>query len=102
MNAVIVGADRLGAIPERLSLHGISVIRHISGRHVTHQRTSAFLPREADVLILLTDFLSHNVMKAFRARAQECGLAVVACRRSASALESELARVQLQGATAGG
>ena len=44
-------------------------------------------------MILFTDFLGHNVMKSFRALAQERGVRVLACRRSASALEEQLSRL---------
>lgn len=92
MNAVLIGADRLGNIPERLASFGIDVVAHISGRSASHQKRLPALPRNAQLLILFTDFLGHNVMKSFRAQAQEEGLRVVACRRSASCLESQLKR----------
>ncbi|MFO1319776.1 MAG: DUF2325 domain-containing protein [Burkholderiales bacterium] len=92
MNAVLIGADRLGSIPERLATLGIDVVGHISGRSASHQKRLPALPRNAHLLILFTDFLGHNVMKSFRAQAQEAGLKVVACRRSASCLESQLSR----------
>lgn len=92
MNAMLVGADRLGNIPDRLAALGITVSGHISGRDAAHQKRLPALPRNLDLLILFTDFIGHNVMKSFRNRAQADGVRVVACRRSASALEAELSR----------
>ncbi len=92
MNAVLIGADRLGNIPERLAALGIQIVRHVSGRNVSHQRRLPALPANVQLLILFTDFLGHNVMKSFRAQAQSEGVRVVACRRSASCLEEELGR----------
>jgi hypothetical protein len=42
------------------------------------------------VVILLTDFLGHNVMKAFRQAAQKSGARVLACRRSVGAVQQAL------------
>lgn len=92
MNAMLVGADRLGNIPERLAAFGITITRHVSGRNSAHQRRLPALPKDIDLLILFTDFLGHNVMKSFRSQAQADGVRVVACRRSASCLAEELER----------
>lgn len=83
MNAVVVGADRLGNIPETLQSMGISIGTHISGRHASHQRKLPGLPQGTQILILLTDFLGHNVMRHFRELARARAVPVVCCRRSA-------------------
>jgi hypothetical protein len=93
MKVVLIGADRLGNIPERLAARGYSIASHISGRAAAHQRSASALPRDTQLMILFTDFLGHNVMKSFRALAQERGVRVLACRRSASALEEQLSRL---------
>jgi hypothetical protein len=93
MNAVIVGADRLGNIPELLEKIGIRVTNHISGRAVSHQRQVAALPSNTNLLILFTDFLNHNVMQSYRSRARAQGIRVLACRRSASCLLMEVHRL---------
>ncbi|MEO8037285.1 MAG: DUF2325 domain-containing protein [Betaproteobacteria bacterium] len=92
MNAMLVGADRLGNIPDRLADLGITIIHHVSGRCANHQKRLPVLPRNLDVLILFTDFIGHNVMKSFRRQAQVDGVRVVACRRSASCLAEHLVR----------
>lgn len=93
MNAMVVGADRLGNIPERLGDLGIRITKHVSGRNAVHQRRIPPLPKDIQLLILFTDFLGHNVMRSFRMQAQAEGVRVVACRRSASSLDMELARI---------
>lgn len=92
MNAVLVGADRLGNIPESLARFGICMQLHVSGRSSAHQRSAPTLPRGTQLLILFTDFLSHNVMKSYRNQAQIQGIPVIACRRSASCLIQTVAR----------
>lgn len=92
MNAVVVGADRLGNIPDLLREMGIQVAKHISGRASAHQRTLPVLPRGTQLLILFTDFLNHNAMRSFRSQAEAQGIRVLACRRSASCLMPALQR----------
>src|SRR5699024_12653138 len=90
--AVIVGADRLGKIPQLLKKHNIRVSRHISGRDPAQQKKGLQLPSGTEVLILLTDFLGHNVMKSFRAAAKKAGVQVVACRSAVSSTQQALAQ----------
>lgn len=95
MRALLVGADRLGNIPEVLADHGISVVGHVSGRNPAHQRRMGDSGRQADLMILFTDFLGHNVMKQFRDLAGRQGMRVLACRRSVSCLVASLAGLGL-------
>jgi hypothetical protein len=92
MNAIVVGGDRLGNIPAALSALGIHVTRHVDGRLAAHQRKPPLLPGNTELLILITDFLAHNVMRGYRSQAQAQGIAVVASRRSASFLMPSLQR----------
>jgi hypothetical protein len=91
MKATLVGGDRLGNIPQILEAQGIEVMRHVCGRGANEQRRTT-LPRGTDLLILFTDFLNHNAMRAFREAARNVGVPVLACRRSASALVEALQR----------
>ena len=93
--AVIVGADRLGNIPDLLRDHNISITHHISGRDPAHQKKSLQLPTGTQIVILLTDFLGHNVMKTFRQAAQRGGVQVIACRRSVCAMQQALTQCGL-------
>lgn len=90
MQAILVGADRLGNIPIALTARGISILRHLSGREPAAQRTNRCLPAGADMLILFTDFLGHNVMRGYRDAGRRAGVPVVACRRSVTALNVAL------------
>ncbi len=82
LNAVVVGADRLGNIPDTLATLGVHIAHHISGRHAAHQRKLPGLPRGTQLLILLTDFLGHNAMRHFRELARAQAVPIVCCRRS--------------------
>ncbi len=90
ISAIVVGADRLGNIPDLLQQWNIAVTHHISGRHPSHQRKAPNLPSGTQLVILLTDFLGHNVMKMFRQSAERAGVQVVACRRSVCSVQRAL------------
>jgi len=90
LSAVVVGADRLGNIPDLLRRHNISILQHVSGRDPAHQKKSMQLPSGTQLVILLTDFLGHNVMKTFRCAAGQRGVPVLACRRSVCSMQQAL------------
>lgn len=92
VSAVVVGADRLGNIPDVLKGHNIAIMHHISGRDPAHQKKTLQLPSGTQLLILLTDFLGHNVMKTFRSAAQRNGVRVLICRRSVCSMKQALAQ----------
>jgi hypothetical protein len=89
MNALLVGADRLGKIPDVLGEFGIRIASHVSGRQPGHQRR-ALVPAGIQLVILFTDFLGHNVMRAFRDQARAQGLPVLCCRRSTASLRQAI------------
>ena len=95
MEALLVGADRLGNIPDVLKEAGIGIAKHISGRDSAHQKRVNGLPSGIGLVILFTDFLGHNVMKSFREAARAQGLPVVCCRRSTCSVKQALAQCQL-------
>ena len=90
MNALLVGADRLGNIPEVLAEFGIRIGGHVTGRQPGHQKR-ATVPAGIQLVILFTDFLGHNVMRQFRDQARAQRLRVVCCRRSTSSLRQAIA-----------
>lgn len=101
MNALVVGADRLGNIPQVLADFGIRVAHHVDGRQPSHQRKAPCLPRDTELVILLTDFLGHNVMKSFREAAGREKLPVLACRRSVCCVQKSLEAFAANGRCAG-
>lgn len=89
MNALLVGGDSLGSIPDVLEDYNIRITRHITGRNTVHQRRVA-LPKDTEVLILLTDYLGHNAMRHYRDTASASGIPIVVCKRSAVSIEARL------------
>ena len=96
MHAVVVGADKLGAIPDMLANMGITIQKHISGRFAVHQRMLPALPAGTELLILFTDFLGHNLMRHFRDLARAQSVPVVCCWRSAICVADSVQRCLAQ------
>ncbi|RSL32483.1 DUF2325 domain-containing protein [Salibacterium salarium] len=77
---MIVGADKLGSIPKRLQELGFEDISHVSGRKVkmVHKK----IPDKVDLVLVLTDFINHNVATKLKERAKERCIPVCYARRS--------------------
>ena len=88
--ALVVGADRLGNLLDLLKSHNIKVRHHITGRETAHQKRDEHLPNGTSLVILLTDFLGHNVMKSYRCAAQWAGVQILCCRRSKGSMQQAL------------
>jgi hypothetical protein len=86
MQAILVGVDRLGNIPQLLSDYGVNILHHLSGRDTAHQRR-ANLPKEAELVIIFTDFMNHNTMRHYRDAAKDRGIPFLACPRSTVCLK---------------
>ena len=68
--------ERLGASPNRA--------------RASAQRAARPVPAGAEMLILFTAFLGHNVMRGYREAARRQGLPVLACRRSTCSLRGAI------------
>jgi hypothetical protein len=92
MQAFVVGADALGNIPRLLAEYGIDIGYHLTGRNPSHQRHPSHI-KGMDIVILFTDFLSHNTMRNYRDVAQKRNVRFVACRRSTCDLAKSLEKM---------
>ncbi|TDX48948.1 DUF2325 domain-containing protein [Orenia marismortui] len=86
MSIVIVGGDKLGNIPTELNKLGFDKIEHISGR----KSYKIQLTTNADMVLVLTDYISHNLCKNVKCKAKECDVPVLFCRRSWSCIYKKL------------
>ncbi len=92
---ILVGADRLGNIEQVLKERGYDNAYHVAGRNPASQRKmGGALLGKAQLMVLFTDFVGHNVARNFKQLAKENGLPFVACRRSAVSLCQALDRIQ--------
>jgi hypothetical protein len=88
MSIVIFGGDRLGNIPKILEEHGFQLIEHITGRKKGDLKT--VLHREAEGVLVFTDFLNHSLALGVKAAAKRRGIKVLFVKRSCSQLKEAL------------
>ncbi|ARK28604.1 DUF2325 domain-containing protein [Halalkalibacter krulwichiae] len=77
---LIVGADHLGAIPKKLESLGFSEIIHVSGRKV--QMVKKEIPTHIDLILVLTDFINHNLTGVLKRKASEQKIPICYAKRS--------------------
>ncbi|WP_227939777.1 DUF2325 domain-containing protein [Alkalihalobacillus deserti] len=77
---LIVGADRLGSIPKKLEGLGFNEIIHMDGRKV--QMVKKEIPSHIDLILVLTDFINHNLTAVLKRRAMEQAIPVCYAKRS--------------------
>jgi len=84
LSVLIVGGDRLGNIPNNLRSLGVTEIKHLSGRKISH--VAVDLPREIDVVLVFTDYVNHGLAAKVKKDAQKKGVKTIFTRRSWSHL----------------
>lgn len=77
---LLVGGDKLGGIPDRLKDIGFSEVVHITGRKVKMVKHS--IPDRIDFILVLTDFVNHNLASKIKERAAKQQIPVCYSRRS--------------------
>lgn len=77
---LIVGGDTLGKIPNKLEEIGFREVLHVSGRKV--QMVKKEIPAHIDLVLVLTDYINHNLSGVLKKRAQERGIPVCYAKRS--------------------
>ena len=77
---MIVGADHLGSIPKKLEEMGYANILHISGRKTKMVKRD--IPAGVDMILVLTDFINHNLTTVLKKKAMEQDVPVCYAKRS--------------------
>jgi len=80
MTALIVGGDHIESIRKAISDRGLERIEHWNGRKPGDLRKT--LPKSTELVIVLYDSLSHNMLKKVNADTSGSGIPVIHCRRS--------------------
>ncbi|MFY0542670.1 DUF2325 domain-containing protein [Brevibacillus sp. H7] len=85
MSAILViGGDRLGNIVDLLQERGFEEIHHVTGRKSS--QTGVKIPTSVDMILVLTDFVNHNLAKTVKSQAKERSLPILFCKRSCAAI----------------
>lgn len=88
MEALLIGADTLGNIPDVLSSHGIDKYTHITGRKKGMRNT--VVSSNVDIVIVFTDFIEHPVLQNIKAQVKHQEIPCVFSKRSVTHLNEKL------------
>jgi hypothetical protein len=81
---LVIGGDRLGNIVDLLQQQGFREIHHVTGRKSS--QTGVKIPSGVHMILVLTDFVNHNLAKTVKSQAKDRELPIVFCKRSCSAI----------------
>lgn len=87
---MIVGADHLGNVEEKLSSLGFKEIIHITGRKTMEVKRE--IPKKIHSILVLTDYVSHDLAKVIKQKAKEQSLPVYFAKRSWSSIYEVLSK----------
>lgn len=77
---LIVGADHLGDIPDKLTSAGFDNVFHINGRK--KQMVKKDIPEKVGCVLVLTDYVNHNLASVIKKRAKSQSIPVYYAKRS--------------------
>lgn len=81
MGVFIIGGDRLGKIPHNLRQLGFDRIHHFKGRKkIAVGKLN--IPEETGLVIVLTDYVNHIVVRMIKEQARRKNTPVVYAKRS--------------------
>lgn len=85
---LIVGGDNIESLKEKLSDLGFDEVIHVSGRKTNMVR--AGIPVHIDLVLVLTDFINHNLSAIIKKKANEQSVPICFARRSWSSIYKEV------------
>ncbi len=88
MNALLIGADRLGNIPSLLTSHGIADYTHWDGRKKGMRKMK--IPTDTDLVIIFTDFIEHRLTERIKSESKQMNIPCIFSRRAVSDLSVQL------------
>ena len=94
MSVLIVGGDHLGSIPKELDKIGVNEVKHLTGR--SGQKIRDGIPETMDFIILLCDFVNHNLAYKIKNLAENKGIPIVYAKRSWSSIYQKMKGCQQQ------
>lgn len=81
---MVVGADHLGNITEKLLRTGFGEVYHIDGRKVNSVKKG--IPESIDIVFVLTDYVNHNLAKIIKQKAKDQAKPIYFVKRSWSSI----------------
>lgn len=77
---LIIGADHLGVIRDKLTSVGFDVVLHTNGRKV--QMVKKEIPEKINCILVLTDYVNHNLSTVIKKRAKNQCIPIYYAKRS--------------------
>lgn len=88
MTVLIVGGDNLGNLTQELEEQGCQEIIHWEGRKKAAVKKK--IPAKVDVVVVLHDFVSHDLMSTIKEKAKKLKLPMVFSKRSVADIKGKL------------
>jgi len=93
MCILVIGADHLGDIENNLKSMGCQSLTHVKGRNYLHRR-SLQIPKGTDLVLVMTDFVNHNISCSIREKAKSLSIPIIFSKRSWSYIFKKLKMVK--------
>ena len=88
MMALVVGGDYVESLKREIIAHGHADVAHWSGRKSGFARRT--VPDHAPLIVVLCDYVNHNLAITLKRQARRSGAALLFCRHSANELRRKL------------
>ncbi|MDF2903308.1 MAG: hypothetical protein K0S25_946 [Bacillus sp. (in: firmicutes)] len=85
---LIIGGDHLGKITQKLEGEGFNEVTHLNCRKKKMIRKG--IPGKFDLILVLTDFISHSDSGAIKRKAQDQGIPICFSKRSWCSIYQEI------------
>ena len=89
---LVVGADHLGSITEKLINSGFKEVIHLDGRKVNMVKRE--IPDNIDIVFVITDYINHNLAKIIKQKAREQAKPIYFVKRSWSSIHKVIDQLQ--------
>jgi hypothetical protein len=88
---LFVGGDHIDGLVEQLDGLGLQRIEHWAGRKVRDLNRT--IPPDMDLVVVLFDYVNHNLLRKVREKAQRQGLKLVYSRHSGVELREKIVKL---------
>ncbi|MDE2388426.1 MAG: DUF2325 domain-containing protein [Betaproteobacteria bacterium] len=88
MTVLIVGGDYITSFKQLIAAQHSTRIEHWSGRAKGFNKRQ--LPSETQLVIVICDFINHNLANSIKEQANRSGVPLVYCHRSVNELKRKL------------
>jgi hypothetical protein len=95
LHTLIVGGDYIDGLVDELTGLGLGRVEHWGGRKVRDLNRT--IPADMDLVVVLFDYVSHNLLRKVRAEARRQGLPLIYSRRSAGELRRKIGGLRKSG-----